>query len=162
MVIPFTTSMIRQAVHFVDSTHLRSYAQCLGGECLLCRVGNRIDTRDLLPVYEPVMRAVCVLPISLNQRPMALRPQMHPLLLRISKGERLLITLRKIDTTRFSVAACQLPEDADHGAEQIARFTEQLEAGTIDLRSVYPRVDAAELAALPEIATRMTLKRMTL
>jgi hypothetical protein len=165
LIVPFTTMTVRQAVHYLKSEQLSGYVQCPGDGCLLCRLlDNEPELRDLLPVYEPVARAIGVLAITQNLRAMTLRPQLLPLLRRVKAGERLLIGLRKMDQfgSRFAVTVTPLPEGADDGAEQIAAFKQQMEAGAIDLRTVYQRLQAEELAAIPEIATRMSLKGVKL
>ncbi len=156
--IPFTTTMQRVFLHYLEVAAVRGYVHCLGRDCVLCRVGKEPETRDLLPLYDPVSQAVGVLAVSPNLRPQALRPQLAPVLRRLKGGERLLLLVRKLDPTRFSVGALPLPEDAEDGAEQIAAFCAQLEAGALTLDAVYPRLPAEELAAIPEVARLLKLK----
>jgi hypothetical protein len=156
--IPFTTTMQRVRLHYLDAAAVRSYVHCLGDGCLLCRAGKEPETRDLLPVYDPVGQAVAVLAISPNLRAQALRPQLTPVLQRVRDGERLLLLLRRPDTTRFVVSAVPLPEDAEDGADHIDAFCKQLAAGAVSLDSVYPRLSAEDLAAIPEVARLLKLK----
>src|ERR1017187_8430420 len=129
--------MVRQAVHFLKSEQLDGYVHCIGGGCLLCRLGMRAELRDLLPVYEPVSKVIGIIAITQNQRAMTLRPQLAPVVRRVKAGERLLVGVRKLDNFRFTISVNPLPEGADDGAEQIAAFLRQMEAGTIDLSAVY-------------------------
>src|SRR4051812_13677114 len=96
LVIPFTTSMVRTAMHYLNFAAVEGYVLCNGPDCLLCRVGRQQDVRDLLPVYDVLDKAVGVLAIGPNQRPHALRPAIAPVLRRVARGEdTLLLTLRK-------------------------------------------------------------------
>src|SRR5262249_49466669 len=71
LVAPFTTSVVEAVVHYLDYPSLRGYVRCNGPDCLLCKIGRQPDTRDLLPVYDVVSRAVGVLAVSPNLRPAA-------------------------------------------------------------------------------------------
>jgi hypothetical protein len=51
--VPFTTTMQRVQLHYMDAAALRGYVHCLEKDCLLCRLGKELATRDLLPVYDP-------------------------------------------------------------------------------------------------------------
>jgi hypothetical protein len=162
LLIPFTTGMKRVTLHYLDSAAFRGYVHCQGADCLVCRVGRQAEVRDLLPVYDAVAQTVGVLAISPNLRPQALRPQLAPILRRLKEDERLIVTVRKLDTARFAVAMLPLPEDADDGAEKIQPFLDQFEAGSVDLGSIYPRLANEELAAIPEVAAHMRLKGIKL
>src|SRR5262249_50804354 len=131
---------------------------CNGPNCLLCRIGRRAESRDLWPVYDVVTQVVGVLPISANLRPHALKPQLMPVLRHLQANKRVLLGICKPDRMRFSVDHLELPEDADDGADEIARFQAQLEDGVIDLAAVYPQMTNEELAAIPEVATVATLR----
>jgi hypothetical protein len=152
LLVPFTTSMARTTVHYLDFASQRGYVRCNGKGCLLCRVGRKADLRDLLPVYDVIAKSVGVLAVPLNIRPQALKPQLIPAIARVAANERLLLAIRKIDGYRFTVAALPLPEEADDGAERIAEFLERLESGSADLTTVYVQLSNDELAALPEVA----------
>jgi hypothetical protein len=163
LVIPFTTALLRSQVHYFDSTAIQGYVHCLGSACLLCRLGRQVDVRDLLPVYDAVDKVVGVLPVSPNLRPNALRPQLMPILQRLNKEQRkLLVGIRKPEKTRFIVAVYDLPEQVDDGADVILRFTDEFQAGRIDLGSVFPRLTNEELAAVPEVAAMMAMKGVKL
>jgi hypothetical protein len=162
LLVPFTTSMLRVRLHFLDTQAYRGFVHCSGDRCLLCRIGRKSEVRDLLPVYDAVARAVGVLAISESLRPNALRPQLAPILRQLKQGGRLVVTVRKLDNVRFEVGTLDLPEDADDGADKIRTFLRQLEAGVIDLGAVYPRLSGDELAGIPEIAQAMRLKGITL
>jgi hypothetical protein len=160
LLIPFTVAMVRVAVHYLDSPALRGYVRCPGADCLLCQVGRQADVRDLLPVYDPVERAVAVLPISTNLRAAALRPQIAPVLrrLRHDHGRPPLIALRRLDAGKFALATLDLPEGVDDGAAAVKSFRDRLEAGEIDLASAYPQLTRQDLAAIPEVAAAMRVR----
>src|SRR5262249_17240898 len=115
--------------------------------------------RDLLPVYDALAQAVGVLPISPNQRPQGLRPQLMPILREVKGGKRLVITLSKRDNVRFEVGSLPLGEDADDGSDKIAAFRKGLEAGDIDLGSVFLQLPNEELEQLPVVARSMQYRR---
>jgi hypothetical protein len=162
LLIPFTTHMKRVQVHYVDVPALRGYCHCWPADCLLCRINRKTDTRDLLPIYDPLDRAVGVLAISPSMRPHALRPQLAPILRQLRDGGRLLIGLRKPDLTRFEVATYPRPEAADDGGTVVRDFQRRFDKGEIDLGSVYPRPGREELAAIPEFANALALRGITL
>jgi hypothetical protein len=160
--IPFTTSMVSVRLHYSKLKALPGYLHCLGeSDCPLCRIGRPVDSRDLLPVYDPDERAVAVLPVSPNVRPQALRPQLVPVLKRVQTGERLAMVVRRVDQYRFDVAAHPLPEGVDDGSEVIAAFTEAVEAGTVRLSDAYPRTSAEVLRAIPEVAEALKRRGLT-
>src|SRR4051812_39308681 len=86
LVIPFTTSMLRTAMHYLNFAAVQGYVLCNGPDCLLCRIGRQQDVRDLLPVYDVLDKAVGVLAIGPNQRPQAIRPAIAPVLRRVARG----------------------------------------------------------------------------
>jgi len=164
LLIPFTTSLVRAQLHYLDFPAFRGYVHCTGPNCVLCRSGRQPDVRDLWPVYDAVDRVVSVLPISPNLRPLALRPQLAPLLRQLKDRPTppTLLGISRQDLGRFQVRTLPLPEGADDGAIIIRAFVEQLTAGTIDVAAVYPRLGAAELAAIPEVATMLQLRGISL
>jgi hypothetical protein len=153
LLIPFTTSMARTTVHYLDFTSFRGYVRCNGAGCLLCRVGRKADSRDLLPVYDVVARAVAVLAVPPNVRPQALKPQLLPILARVAANERVLLALSKVDSYRYRATPLPLPDEADDGAEQIGEFLGRLESGSADLTAAILRLSNEELAAIPEVGT---------
>src|SRR2546423_467628 len=58
--IPFTLDGVPAEVHYVDDPAVRGYVHCNGKDCLLCRIGNRSDKRDLLPIYDVASGTVAV------------------------------------------------------------------------------------------------------
>src|SRR5262249_30707507 len=140
---------------------LRGYSRCTGPGCLLCAVGRRCDPHDLLPVYDPVARAVAVLPVSANMRPGALKPQLLPVLQRVKAREKVMLILRKTDRTTFSVDVFSLLQGADDGAAVTASFFESFAAGRIELAAVYPAHSRERLANVPEIAAIMRARGVT-
>jgi hypothetical protein len=158
LLIPFTTSMVRATLHYLNFASLRGFVLCNGPDCLLCRVGRQQDLRDLLPVYDVVDRAVGVLAIGPNQRGQALRPCIAPVLRRVAKGEGpLLMTLRR-DGYKYFVGAEPLPAGADDGRAVIADFLRRFEAGDVEMTGTFRRLDNDEIAAIDEIKILMSAK----
>jgi hypothetical protein len=163
LMIPFTLSMLRVELHFVDFAAIKAYVRCVGQDCLLCRVGRRPETRDLWPVYHITSKAVAVLAISPSIRPHALRSQLLPALRRMANGEGpFLLTVRKEDNSKFLLSAQPLPEGADDGATVIGSFCERLKAGQVDLASPFPAIPNVELAMIDEVSLMMRAKGLVL
>lgn len=161
LVIPFTTSMVRTEQHYIKFAAVSGSVMCNGPDCLLCRVGQQPEVRDLLPVYDVLDKAIGVLAVAPNQRPNALRPGLAPVLRRVAKGGgALLMSLRK-DGYRYSVVAEPLPEGADDGVSIIRDFTERFEAGSVDLTSPVQRLANEDLAAIDEVKSLMAAKGIT-
>jgi hypothetical protein len=159
--IPFTTAIVRAVLHFMDYKDLRGYVHCNGVGCLLCRLGVRIDQRDLLPLYDPIEETIGILPVSPNQREHALLPQLLSALEKLSGGRRSVLIVRKPDKTRFSVTTNELADSVQDGAAEILAFQERFARGEIDLGSVFTRLTNAELAALPSIAKLLRLRGLS-
>jgi hypothetical protein len=161
--IPFTTTMLRVTLHYVEFTAIKGYVRCNEPDCLLCRLGRRPDKRDLWPVYDVLARAVAVLPISPSMRPHSLRPQVFPALRRMANGEGLLLlTVRKGDRSKFIMSASPLPEGADDGRAVIGPFCERLKAGQVDLASAFQLIPNAELAMIDGVTSLMKAKGVVL
>lgn len=158
LVRPFTTSVVGTTVHYTEFPPLRGYQRCHGEGCLLCRLGRAADRFDLLPVYDVCGRSVRVLAVSASARPHSLRAVLRPVLERVSRGEDVLVSLKKLEWARFELRTERWPEGTDRGDAAVAAFTERFEAGGIDLRSVFPLVGRDELAALPEVQTMMKVR----
>jgi hypothetical protein len=163
LLIPFTLAMLRVTLHYVNFAAIRGFVRCIEPDCLLCRLGRHPEIRDLWPVYDVLGRAVAVLPISQNERPHALRPQVSPALRRMANGEGpLLLTVRKDGKTKFIMSAKPLPEGADDGRAVIGPFCERLKAGQVDLASAFPAFPNAELAMIDEVSLMMKTKGVEL
>jgi hypothetical protein len=162
LVTPFTTSVVEAVIHYLDYPSFHGYVRCNRPDCLLCKIGRQPDTRDLLPVYDVVSGAVGVLAVSPNLRPHALKPQLTPVLRQLKDNQRVLVGLRKLDKMRYHVVTLPLPADADDGAQTIAGFLAQFESGAIDLGAIYPQKSNEDLAEIPEIATLVKLRGITL
>lgn len=159
LLIPFTTSMVRCPLHFLDYPTLRGYVHCNGRDCLLCQIGRQPEVRDLWPVYDALDRVVGVLPISTNLRGQAMRPLITPVLRQLKEArEPMVIAIRRLDMARYDVRSFPLPADVDNGATVIQAFTRQMESSSVDLAGVYPRMANDDLAGLPEVATALKLK----
>lgn len=162
LLIPFTSTLVEVKIHWVEYPSLRSYLQCNGPDCLLCRIGRQPEPRDLLPVYDVVAKAVGVLPVSPSVRPHALMPQLMPVIRCVINNERVLIAVARPDRQTFRVSVLDLPDDADAGEEAVLRFQEAFDAGKIDLAGIYQRLPNETLATVPEIATIMKLRGISL
>jgi hypothetical protein len=162
LVVPFTTNVGEVAIHYLEYPSFRGYLRCNHPQCLLCQIGQQPGARDLLPVYDVVSRAVGVLAVSPNMRTHALKPQLTPVLRQLKANRRVLVALRKLNRMRYNVATLPLPADADDGAQVIAEFLAQFEGGAIDLGAIYQQLPNEDLAAIPEIATLVKLRGITL
>jgi hypothetical protein len=158
-VIPFTPHGERVVLHYCSEPELGSYVPCLGGACLLCRIGRKQDPRRLLPVYLPTAKTIGVLPVSESKRPHALLPQLNAVL---QASQPLVVFIRREDRTKFVVSTRALDPDMDAGEEQIQQFLKEHEAGRIPLTSIYPSLTNHELAEVSGIAEHMKLKGITL
>lgn len=164
----FMRSLVRAVVHYLDSASYRGYLLCNdpgsnGEGCHLCRAGRKPSVIDLLPAYDALERRVVVLPITSNERPGALRPQLAPILRQMAQQDApsLLVGISKASTGRFLVNTFPLPEGADDGVAVIAPFCDRFAAGEIDLTGVYTHLSNEELAAIPEIAAGLRLRGIT-
>jgi hypothetical protein len=155
--VPFTTAVERVHVHYLDFLSFRGYVRCNGAGCALCRIRRAADVRDLLPVYDPLARAIVVIPVSPSQRPQALRPKLHPVLHRVQRSDApVVVGIRRVDQA-YHVSLYDLPDGADDGAVVVSEFRKQLDAGRVDLAAVYQQLPDEEIANLPEVATALQL-----
>jgi hypothetical protein len=163
LLIPFTRTMLRVTLHYVNFEAIKGYVRCIEPDCLLCRLGRHPDQRDVWPVFDVLARAVAVLPISPSMRPHALRSQVFPALRRMANGEGpLLLTVRKDGNSKFIMSALALPEGADDGRAVIGPFCERLKAGQVDLASAFPAFPNVELAMIDEVSLMMKAKGLVL
>ncbi len=162
LAIPFTTSILPVQVHYLDFTSFRGYVRCPGADCLLCRVGRKVEKRDILPLYDVMNRVVVVLAVPENMRPQALKPQLAPVMGKVKNGERLLLRLSKLDSYRFLVIPEPLHESAEDGADAIANFFDKLTSGAVRLSDVYPCLDNETVAAFPEVAAALKARGIRL
>jgi hypothetical protein len=162
LVLPFTISMVRTHLHYLNFTTVQGYVVCNGPDWLLCRVGRQQDVCDLLPAYDVLDETVGVLAIGPNVRPHALRPGIAPVLRRVAKGDGpLLLSLRK-DGYNYLVGSQPLPAGAEDGAAVIRDFRDRFEAGEVDLTAAFQRLTNEDLAAVDEVKNLMTAKGITL
>ena len=154
-VVPFTAEAETVVLHYCAEPDVNDYVHCTGPGCPLCRCGREQVRRHLLPVYDPMARAVRVLPVSTSLRPGALWPQLAATL---RAAEPQVVFVTRIQGDRHRVAVVPLAADVDAGEAEVAEFKDQYEAGRVALESVYPRIAAHDLAALPEVAAMLRLK----
>jgi hypothetical protein len=148
--IPFLTKLWPAKVHYLSYESLRGYVGCNGPDCVLCAVGQAATDLYLLPVYDPITRSVQIMLVTGALRPTALRPQLVPLLKRLSK-ERIFLTLQKTSQLDFAVHGQALPAGADDGAEIIRGFLDRLEEGAIHPSSALLQYANEVLADIPEV-----------
>jgi len=153
--MPFTSDSAVVKLHFNDEPEIRGYVHCNGEGCALCRLGRPKEERALLPVYLPAQGTIGVIPISPSSRPGALRPQLLPLL---RSEKKLVVFIKKADQLTFSVGSSEMDPKDHRGDRRIEDFQKKLEAGELDLTSVYPRMSNEALARVPGIGTMLTLK----
>ena len=157
-VILFTDRGQPAVVHYLDDPELRGYVRCNadapGVRCVLCDVGRVREDRLLLPVYDPIAKAVAVLAVSRKITPKSLLPQLAPLL---KAGTPTVAHIRR-EGMGFAVASGPLPPGADDGAAAVKAFLERRAAGQVRLDDVFPRYDNDLLARVEWIATALTLR----
>jgi hypothetical protein len=154
-VVPFTPSAVQVKLHYCDMADVQGYVHCNGDNCAMCRAGKTADERLLLPVYSPQTQRIGVLPISPASRPGSLRPQVMPAL---RSGKPVVLLIRKPDRTTFRVRPLPLTPDVDDGAVVVKEFRQRMEAGEVDLTSVYARMDNVGMEALPGVGVMLKLK----
>jgi hypothetical protein len=158
LLAPFTTGRQEVWVHYRDAEPHRGYLQCVGDTCPLCRLRNKRTKMCLYPVYDPVKRAVRLLPVSENERPGALLPALRMVLERVMNGERLLIGVCKADRTQFTIESYNWTTSLKEADERINTFKDAVKNGTATIGNLYMRLTVNELAALPDIAESLRLK----
>jgi len=156
--ILFTISMVRCDLHFLDFPTYRDCVRCRRRNCLLCRIGQRSQRRDLLPAYDFIEKEVGVLPISLDLHPQALRSQLLPMLRRLRETDEPVLIAVDRSGERFNVTSLPLSEDVNDGAAVIQPFRAQLNSGEIDLAAAYPLIPDGELATVEEIGALIMIK----
>jgi hypothetical protein len=153
-VIPFTADGVKVEIHYCPEPDIRAYVFCNGPDCVLCRIGRKKESRNLIPVYSPTGGDVAVLPVGPSLRPHALLPQ----LAKVLKAGQPTVMFVTRQQDRFTVSTRELEEDVDGGEDVIEAFKVEFDAGHIDLASVYSRIPDEQLAMLPEIARMLALK----
>jgi len=154
-VILFTSTIAVVKLHFNDEPEARGYVHCNGTDCALCRLGRPVEERALLPVFLPMQEKIGIIPISPSSRSGALRPQLLPLL---RSEKRLVVFIKKADQMTFKVGSSVVDHQAFGCVPLIEDFQRKLEAGEIDLTSVYPRQTNEAMARVPGINRMLQLK----
>jgi hypothetical protein len=152
--IPFTANGVKVDLHYCPEPDIKGYVLCNGRDCVLCRIGRKKDSRNLIPVYSPTGGDVAVLAVSPSLRPHSLLPQLANVL----KAGPPMVMFVSRQHDHYKVSTRALEEDVDGGEEVIEAFKEEFEAGRIDLASGYARIANEQLAMLPEIARMLALK----
>lgn len=150
----FTDEGEQVALHYCHEPDIGSYVHCAEDGCVLCQIGRGRQERVLLPVYVPTASQVQVLSASTSLRPNALLPQLAEVL---AAEEPCVVFVRRERWQHF-VSVRPFPPDADAGESAIKQFQARCESDAVQLGSVYPRLDNAQLKALPEIEQLLTLK----
>jgi len=153
-IIPFTADCEAVDLHYCPETEINSYVTCNGPDCVLCRIGRKIDKRLLLPVYLPASSCVGILPVSRSLRPFALLPQISNVL----KADKPMVVFVTREGGKYTVSTAELQKDVDGGETAIKQFLDDYAAGNHDLSTLYPRIDNEQLASVEEIGRMMSLK----
>lgn len=154
----FTADAEQVHLHYCEEPEIRGYSLCPGQGCLLCRLGRKADSRLLIPAYSPTEGAVGVLPVSTSLRPFALLPQIAPLF----RADKPLVAFVRRDSTQYRVSTQELGPHIEAGEAEIRRFMTEYAEGALRLAQVFPQIDPALLASVPQIARLMALKGVTL
>ena len=80
----------------------------------------------------------------------------------LQNDQRVLVGIRRLDKSRYTVTTYDLGDNADDGATEIQKFVEVFTAGTLDPRSLYAQRSNEELAAIPELGNLMRLRCISL
>ena len=153
-IIPFTSDSEKVDLHYCSETEISSYVVCNGSDCVLCRIGRKLDQRLLLPVYLPASGCVSILPVSPSLRPFALLPQIANVL----KAEKPLVMFVTREGAKYTVSSFEVQKDVDSGEAAIKRFLDDYEAGIHDLSTIFPKINNEQLANVEKIDRMMTLK----
>jgi hypothetical protein len=149
--VTFTDEFEEVNLHFVDDPDVNGYVHCntngKKGDCTLCVVENKLETRYLLPVYDPRSGAVAVLPISPSCRPNALLPQ----LVAVLEKNRPQVVFLKRENAKYTLRTADLEEGMEDGAAAVAAFNTQYESSAVKLTDVYLRLPNDHLARLPSL-----------
>jgi hypothetical protein len=156
-IFPITEFSEGAYLHYCPEIEIKDSVICNGDDCVLCKIRRKKDSKLLLPVYLPAADRVGVLPMSKSLRPFSLLPQIAGCL----KTGKPLVMFVVRDGMKYTVSTRELQDDVYCGERVIQKFLADLEAGLIDLTSVYPKIDNAELATIDEIARMMALKGVT-
>lgn len=157
-IIPFTSKTTPVDLHFCPEGEINGYVKCNGGDCVLCRIGRKIEKKLLAPVYNATSGVVGILPISHSLRPYALLPQYSHVL----KSGRPMVMFVKREGAKYTVSTTEVGEDVDVGEVAIKQFLEEYKAGMHDFSAVYPKIGNEELGRVDEIARMMALKGIKL
>jgi hypothetical protein len=153
-IILFTGDSEAVDLHYCPESEISGYVVCNGPDCVLCRIGRKLEQRLLLPVYLPAAGYVGILPVSRSLRPFALLPQISNVL----KAGKPMVMFVTREGAKYTVSTAELWKDVDGGEEAIKHFVDDSEAGLHRLADVYPRIDNEQLASVEEIARMMSLK----
>jgi hypothetical protein len=153
-VIPFTPDGERVAIHYLEEPDFRGYIQCNGKDCILCRVGRKVQAQILIPVFLPASQEVSILAASTTMRPKSLLPQLQNVL---KGGQRMVLFIRR-DRDAYTISSRNLPPDVADGTEIIRDFVEAYRNNQISLAHVFPLLTNEQLANLPGVASMRALK----
>lgn len=159
-IVPFTITGVRINLHYCKEPEIKAYVACNGADCVLCKIGRKIDERLLVPVYEPVAQCVNVLMISPSMRPGALLPQFVAHFQDAEKANAKVIMFisRLPDNQSFKVESRHLREGEDDGVTQIKQFLDDINSKKASLSSVVAHMTNAELRLVGSIAKMLSLK----
>ena len=157
-IIVFTTEGESVQLHYNNEADIKGYSHCNGKDCVLCKIGKKVEEKITIPVYHAAEERVGILLVSTAMTPLALAPQLSPIL----ESEKLQIVFISRNGGKFTVTHKDLDPNVDAGESIIKRFSEQLDAGEVDITSVYPRISNERLAEVPEISRHMAMKGITI
>ena len=150
----FTSMIIECLVHYLKGPELQGYHHCNGDGCVLCKTGNKVKKRLLLPVYNIQTRRVEVIVMSDSLTPHALLPQ----LLNLFESEknmtkRFVIISKGFDKYSFKVETKKLSKDnREDILEAIARIKEKMDDEGLDISSVIRKTSNAVLRQVESVS----------
>jgi hypothetical protein len=153
-IIPFTQDGERVLLHYLEDAEYRGYLRHNENDCILCRIGRKLQEQILLPFFLPVSREIAILAASTTMRPKSLLPQLQNLL----RSDKRMVLFIHRDRDLYTISSRELPPDVSDGADIIKDFIEAYRENRISLADVYPLLTNEQLANLPGIAAILKLK----
>jgi hypothetical protein len=127
---------------------------CLGEKCPACKAGDKATMHVYLPVWDAQNRRVAIL--KFDTRPDGPAVKILQFLQHYQNHlANIVAVIECKGRGEFSIIPCEPLPETDRGALACQAFSEQLEAGTIDLHSCVKRLTPKQIVALASMKTRL-------
>ncbi|MEZ8367171.1 hypothetical protein AB6C96_18560 [Vibrio cyclitrophicus] len=140
--------------HYIDTPEEKGYIQCNGENCTLCEAQIKLDHHILTPAYNFIEERMEILAIPPTLKPTSLAPQLKPLL---NKGGLLVNIVKK--GYHYEVTSSDIPAGIVIDKDKVMEFKEAYDSRKFALSDIYQIRTNEELETIPQIATRLILKR---